>query len=569
VRLLATCCVVALVLTGWPPSLAAAQTPEVSLPRGHFYAQTGGDTPRPDDGFLVADRPGFGFTSGRNFVRFWSEFERHGGVPILGYPASRPFVWDGFDVQVFQKSILQWRPEAGPRGEAWSMNVFDEFTRRGLDQRLLAEKQIPLPGTFDDTGKPFDQIMRERLGLLHDHPALLQQFWSVPDPLLLYGLPTSSVQDFGPFLAVRMQRAAFQEWKIDVPGIARIGEVTVVNAGDAAKEFGLIPDGARQPVPPPAPPSEQIALFTPGRDQSMQSPFDVAGDARAFEATVLWELTDTASGDVLGRGFTTADACCEWSSFELQVPYAIDSPRRGTLAIWGASGRDASDRPGEVRVLLELQDVERPAAAKDGVLLIEPLEVSGDGERWSVLARLRNESGAALLVSAPEFGLRDAASGTVAWLSSGADWSIPAGASVEVPLDFALTAPAQPASLRLLHRGAATAPPVVLDVPEGAAPIAPPAGQIQPSPALQQAIATAARETGVPESSVQALRAEQTEWPDASLGCPRPGVAYAQVITPGWRIVVRAAERIFVYHADMQGRLVLCDQAFPIDGAGR
>ena len=289
----------ATILAGW--YLAAclafpAPTAAQPLPRGQFYSETGGDSPRPDDGFLVADRPGFGFTSGRNFVRFWSEFQRHGGVPILGYPASRPFEWDGFDVQVFQKSILQWRPDAGARGEAWSMNVFDEFTRRGLDQRLLAEKQVPLPGRFDDQGKSFEQIMQERLALLNGHPALARQFRSVPDSLMLYGLPNSSVQDFGPFYAVRLQRAAFQEWKIDAPGIARIGEVTVVNAGDVAKEFGLIPDWARQPVAPPVPASSQIALFEPGSAESLASPFRVAGDARAFEATVLWELTDAQSG---------------------------------------------------------------------------------------------------------------------------------------------------------------------------------------------------------------------------------------------------------------------------------
>ena len=101
-------------------------------------------------------------------------------MPILGYPASRPFEWDGFDVQVFQKSILQSRPDAGARGEAWSMNVFDEFTRRGLDQRLLAEKQVPLPGRFDDQGKSFEQIMQERLALLNGHPALARQVRSVP-----------------------------------------------------------------------------------------------------------------------------------------------------------------------------------------------------------------------------------------------------------------------------------------------------------------------------------------------------------------------------------------------------
>jgi hypothetical protein len=287
-------------------------------------------------------------------------------VPIVGYPASRPFVWDGYDVQVFQKGIFQWRPEQGSDGQAWFMNVFDEFTRRGLDARLRQEKHVPLPRTYDDRGKSFEQIMAERLALLDAHPALARQYWSVPDPLALYGLPNSSVENFGVFYAVRLQRAAFQEWRIDAPGIARAGEVTVVNAGDLAKEYGVVPEAAMQPVAPPVEPSGQVALFTPGRGEAVESPFAVAGDARAFEATVLWELTDEDSGDVLGRGFTTARACCEWSSFEFEVPYAIPGSLRGRLAVWGASGRDETERPGEVRVAVELLDRERPAAPRMG-----------------------------------------------------------------------------------------------------------------------------------------------------------------------------------------------------------
>ena len=89
---------------------------------------------------------------------------------------------------------------------------------------------------------------------------------------MLYGLPNSSVQDFGPFYAVLLQRAAFQEWKIDAPGIARVGEVTVVNAGDVAKEFGLIPTRRANRLRRRYG-SSQIALFEPGSADSLASPF--------------------------------------------------------------------------------------------------------------------------------------------------------------------------------------------------------------------------------------------------------------------------------------------------------
>ncbi|MCI0396040.1 MAG: hypothetical protein L0332_19465 [Chloroflexi bacterium] len=36
---------------------------------------------------------------------------------------------------------------------------------------------------------------------------------------------------------------------------------------------------------------------------------------------------------------------------------------------------------------------------------------------------------------------------------------------------------------------------------------------------------------------------------DESLGVPEPGATYAQVITPGYVIVVEADERRYTYHA--------------------
>jgi hypothetical protein len=38
------------------------------------------------------------------------------------------------------------------------------------------------------------------------------------------------------------------------------------------------------------------------------------------------------------------------------------------------------------------------------------------------------------------------------------------------------------------------------------------------------------------------IQAEAIEWSDASLGCPQPGMVYAQVITPGWHFIYEDAE---------------------------
>src|SRR5919201_1263090 len=75
-------------------------------------APSAGEQFFPETGFAVSDADG---------VLFLSEFRRFGGVQAVGYPASKRFEWDGFTVQVFQRVIFQWRPDAG---QAYFVNVF-------------------------------------------------------------------------------------------------------------------------------------------------------------------------------------------------------------------------------------------------------------------------------------------------------------------------------------------------------------------------------------------------------------------------------------------------------------
>lgn len=56
---------------------------------------------------------------------------------------------------------------------------------------------------------------------------------------------------------------------------------------------------------------------------------------------------------------------------------------------------------------------------------------------------------------------------------------------------------------------------------------------------------------------------EAIDWPDSSLGCPQPGMMYAQVITPGYRMVLEAGGEEYVFHASSgaDANLVLCEDA--------
>jgi hypothetical protein len=66
---------------------------------------------------------------------------------------------------------------------------------------------------------------------------------------------------------------------------------------------------------------------------------------------------------------------------------------------------------------------------------------------------------------------------------------------------------------------------------------------------VSEARADAARRTGISEDAWVAERVEARDWPDASLGCPQPGMNYSQVVTPGYLIVLRSGSRALEYHS--------------------
>ena len=64
---------------------------------------------------------------------------------------------------------------------------------------------------------------------------------------------------------------------------------------------------------------------------------------------------------------------------------------------------------------------------------------------------------------------------------------------------------------------------------------------------------------GVDMDAVSVEGITETEWPDASLGCPAEGEMYAQVVTPGYEIVLSVDGETYSFHTDNSGAMVLCD----------
>ncbi len=68
-----------------------------------------------------------------------------------------------------------------------------------------------------------------------------------------------------------------------------------------------------------------------------------------------------------------------------------------------------------------------------------------------------------------------------------------------------------------------------------------------------------ARRMNIDKEKIVVAEIESVDWSDASLGCPEPGKMYAQVITPGYRILLSYEKEKYKYHSDKENRVVFCE----------
>jgi hypothetical protein len=93
---------------------------------------------------------------------------------------------------------------------------------------------------------------------------------------------------------------------------------------------------------------------------------------------------------------------------------------------------------------------------------------------------------------------------------------------------------------------------------EGATPMSEPTGSAAggPPPAVTAAIAGVAQQLDVRPNALTLIVYEAVDWPDACLGIVVPGVMCAQVVTPGYRIVLRGPQGEFEVHTAAAGTSV-------------
>lgn len=86
---------------------------------------------------------------------------------------------------------------------------------------------------------------------------------------------------------------------------------------------------------------------------------------------------------------------------------------------------------------------------------------------------------------------------------------------------------------------------------------------LQPaSPAERQmtdlSIENLVRKLNIDAGQVRVIKVSKVIWRDASLGCPKPGIDYIQVETPGYSITLEADGKTYEYHTDESRRVTLC-----------
>jgi hypothetical protein len=84
------------------------------------------------------------------------------------------------------------------------------------------------------------------------------------------------------------------------------------------------------------------------------------------------------------------------------------------------------------------------------------------------------------------------------------------------------------------------------------------------NPLLVQAKQDLAERLDISPNQIALLSYEEVVWPDASLGCPQPGMAYAQVPQEGVLIRLGIGRDMYFYHSGGAQNPFLCEQTSQI-----
>ena len=88
-----------------------------------------------------------------------------------------------------------------------------------------------------------------------------------------------------------------------------------------------------------------------------------------------------------------------------------------------------------------------------------------------------------------------------------------------------------------------------------------PSGQLDDL--VEQAKKDLAKRLSISVNQITVVQARAVTWPDSSLGCPKPGMMYMMVLSPGFQIILSAEGREYNYHAGQSGGAFYCESPSP------
>jgi hypothetical protein len=82
---------------------------------------------------------------------------------------------------------------------------------------------------------------------------------------------------------------------------------------------------------------------------------------------------------------------------------------------------------------------------------------------------------------------------------------------------------------------------------------------IYSDPMVKAAMSDLSQQLSVPTSEITVVSYDAVTWPDSGLGCPKPDMAYAQVLVDGARIRLQVGDTVYEYHSGGGQPPFLCE----------
>ncbi|MBU4332411.1 Gmad2 immunoglobulin-like domain-containing protein [Patescibacteria group bacterium] len=120
---------------------------------------------------------------------------------------------------------------------------------------------------------------------------------------------------------------------------------TIGEADEASEQLSEPDESVDQEESPEPVASENIVVEAPLPHATLTSPFEVRGQARVFEGTVLIRVKNQYGGVVIPEQVATAHAteAGEFGPFKITLSYQFHATKEGVIEVFNQSAKDGSE----------------------------------------------------------------------------------------------------------------------------------------------------------------------------------------------------------------------------------